>query len=184
MADVTINALSPITPATGLFLPASDSNTTGRVTLSQVCGVMTSAQITTALGYTPYNGATNPNGYITNTNASVAKAWVNFNGTVVTVVGAESRCEIRSSYNVSKVVRNTTGDYSVYFTTSFANANYCAQVTSGTNSVLGSNAPTAPAHCIGTQAVGNIRVFTYNPNTGAGAAGLVNRAIVNVAIWS
>jgi hypothetical protein len=59
MADVTINGLGDITPSTGLFLPASDASTTGKVTLSQVCGVMTSSQITTALGYTPFN-STNP----------------------------------------------------------------------------------------------------------------------------
>jgi hypothetical protein len=113
-----------------------------------------------------------------------AKAWVNFNGTVVTVVGSESRCQIRSSYNIDRVVRNANGDYSVYFATAFANADYCAQVTSGVNTTLGSNAPGAPAHCIGIQAAGNIRVYTYNPNTGAGAAGLNNKAIVNVTIFS
>lgn len=59
MSDITISSLQPITPSTGLFLPASDASTTGKVTLSQVCGVMTSNQITTALGYTPYN-STNP----------------------------------------------------------------------------------------------------------------------------
>jgi hypothetical protein len=59
MADVTISGLGDITPSTGLFLPASDASTTGKVTLSQVCGVMTSSQITTALGYTPFN-STNP----------------------------------------------------------------------------------------------------------------------------
>jgi len=53
MADVTISSLSPLTPSTGLVLPVSNGSTTGSVTLSQVCGVMTSAQITTALGYTP-----------------------------------------------------------------------------------------------------------------------------------
>ncbi len=36
MADVTINSLSPITPATGLFLPASDGSTTGRVTIANI----------------------------------------------------------------------------------------------------------------------------------------------------
>ncbi len=64
MADVTISQLGDLTPTTGLFLPVSDASTTGKVTLSQVCGVMTANQITTALGYTPYNGTTNPNGYL------------------------------------------------------------------------------------------------------------------------
>ena len=53
MADVTISNLNALTPSTGLELPVSDGSTTGKVTLSQVCGVMTLAQITSALGYTP-----------------------------------------------------------------------------------------------------------------------------------
>jgi hypothetical protein len=53
MADVTISGLSPITPASGLFLPASDASVTGKVTLAEVCGVMTANQIINALGYRP-----------------------------------------------------------------------------------------------------------------------------------
>jgi len=62
MADVTISNLSPITPSTGLVLPVSDGSTTGKVTLAEVCGVMTSAQITTALGYTPVDPNNMPAG--------------------------------------------------------------------------------------------------------------------------
>lgn len=46
-----------------------------------------------------------------------AKAWVNFNGSTAT---------IRTSYNVSSVTRNTTGDYTVNFTNALADANYSA----------------------------------------------------------
>lgn len=45
-----------------------------------------------------------------------AKAWVNFNGSAGTV---------RSSYNVSSVTVNGTGDYTVNFTNAFSDANYC-----------------------------------------------------------
>jgi hypothetical protein len=47
----------------------------------------------------------------------IAKAWVNFNGTT-------SPGTIRSSYNVTSVTKNGTGDYSVNFTTAMADANY------------------------------------------------------------
>jgi hypothetical protein len=47
----------------------------------------------------------------------IAKAWVNFNGTT-------SPGTIASSYNVSSVTKNGTGDYSVNFTTAMADANY------------------------------------------------------------
>ena len=46
----------------------------------------------------------------------LAKAWVNFNGT-----GAVA---IRASYNVSSITDNGAGDYTVNFTTAFADANY------------------------------------------------------------
>lgn len=47
----------------------------------------------------------------------ICKAWVNFNGTT-------SPGTIRSSYNVSSVTKNGTGDYTVNFATPMADANY------------------------------------------------------------
>ena len=52
------------------------------------------------------------NGVTTN-----ALAWVNFNGT--------GTVAIRSSYNVSSITDNATGDYTVNFTTALSDANYC-----------------------------------------------------------
>jgi len=136
MADVSISELPlAISGNANNVVPISNGLGTFGLTLGAVCGVMTSAQITTALGYTPYNGATNPAGYITSSSLpntqQLAKAWVNFNGTTGTTVANEFQCTIRSAYNVSKVVRNTTGDYSVYFNNVFADANYCAIISSG-----------------------------------------------------
>jgi hypothetical protein len=51
-----------------------------------------------------------------------ARAWVNFNG---------STGSIRSSYNVSSITINGTGNYTITYTTALPNANY---------SVAGSNA--------------------------------------------
>jgi hypothetical protein len=48
----------------------------------------------------------------------IAKAWVNFNGT-----GTPA---IRSSFNVSSVVRVTTGEYTINFSTAMPNTNFCA----------------------------------------------------------
>ncbi len=47
-----------------------------------------------------------------------AKAWVNFNGT--------STVAIRASGNVSSITDNGTGDYTINFTTAFADDNYAA----------------------------------------------------------
>ena len=52
------------------------------------------------------------------------RAFVNFDGTSVTNVSGEDRCTIRSSGNVTKVVRSTTGKFVVHFTTALPNANY------------------------------------------------------------
>ena len=56
------------------------------------------------------------------------RAFVNFNGTSylnVTVNGVtEAHCVIRSSGNVSKVVRNTTGTYTIHFVTPMPDTNY------------------------------------------------------------
>lgn len=63
------------------------------------------------------------NGVTTN-----ALAWVNFNGT--------GTVAIRSSYNVSSITDNGTGDYTVNYTNAFTDANYAVcvngyQTTSG-----------------------------------------------------
>lgn len=46
-----------------------------------------------------------------------AKAWVNFNGT--------GTVAIRDDFNVSSIIDNNTGDYTVNFSASLADANYC-----------------------------------------------------------
>lgn len=47
-----------------------------------------------------------------------AKAWVNWDG------NTGSGNTIRSSYNVSSVTRNGTGEYTISFTNAFADTNY------------------------------------------------------------
>jgi hypothetical protein len=52
----------------------------------------------------------------------IAKAWVNFNGTT-------SPGTILSSFNVSSVTKNGTGDYTVNFASALADANYASLIT-------------------------------------------------------
>ena len=195
MADVTINNLTGQAPTNSAVFPFSTTGVTPSTYKASLTQIKTALAISwadvsgkpsfaTVATSGSYNDLTDKPTIPTIDNSQLAKAWVNFDGTAGTTVGTEFRCTIRSSYNVTKVVRNATGDYSVYFTTPFANTNYCAQVTSGTNTVLASNAPSAPAHCIGTVSTSSIRVHTYNPNTGGATAALVNRAIVNVTVLS
>ena len=58
----------------------------------------------------------------------LAKAWVNFNGT--------GTVAIRSSFNVASVTDNGIGDYTISFTNSFSDTNYCV-VMGGYNSNSG-----------------------------------------------
>ena len=60
--------------------------------------------------------------------ARIAKAWVNFNGT--------GTVAIRSSYNVSSITDNGTGDYSVVFSTAMSDADYCTNMNSGDKAVV------------------------------------------------
>ena len=63
--------------------------------------------------------------FATLANSPIAKgaisAWISFNGT--------GTIAIRDSFNVSSIVDNSTGEYTVNFTTAMANANY--SVTTG-----------------------------------------------------
>jgi hypothetical protein len=52
---------------------------------------------------------------------TLCRAWVNFNGT--------GTVSIRSSFNVSSITDNGTGDYTVNFTTAMPDANYSIQAT-------------------------------------------------------
>jgi hypothetical protein len=96
----------------------------------------------------------------------IAKAWVNFNGTT-------SPGTIRSSYNVSSVTKNGTGDYTVNFTTPMADANYSANVTGAT--------PTA--------SIGLVNITRGNPTTSliyvasSSSGGLADTTFVGVAIF-
>jgi hypothetical protein len=77
------------------------------------------------------------NGVTTN-----ALAWVNFNGT--------GTVAIRSSYNVSSITDNSTGDYTVNFATALSDANYsfvCSAFRTSDETFVGrsSAAPTTSA---------------------------------------
>jgi len=83
---------------------------------------LTSANIGTAQ---LVNGSVIASKLGTNEQKQICKAWVNFNGTT-------SPGTIRSSYNVSSVTKNGTGDYTVNFTTAMSDANYSVNVTGTT----------------------------------------------------
>ena len=90
----------------------------------------------TALDTTASNGATS-NADNTALPLFGCRAFVNFDGTStsnVTVNGAtEAHCAIRSSGNVSKVVKSSTGIYVIHFITAMPDSNYACVATSDAN---------------------------------------------------
>jgi len=87
---------------------------------------LTSANIGTAQ---LVNGSVTAEKLGTTEQKQIAKAWVNFDGTLATPITP------RASFNVSSVTKNGTGDYTVNFATAMADANYSANISSsGTTS--------------------------------------------------
>ena len=95
-----------------------------------------------------------------------AKAWVNFNGT--------GTVAIRRAFNVSSITDNSTGNYTVNFTTAMSDANYStvvsADAASGLFGTISSSA---------TYLTGSVKVTTYN-----GSISPADHAIVCVSIFS
>jgi hypothetical protein len=79
---------------------------------------LTEAMRVTAAGNFQMNS-----GYGSVATAYGCRAWVNFNGT--------GTVAIRASGNVSSITDNGTGDYTVNFTNSMPDANYCNVFTAG-----------------------------------------------------
>ena len=68
------------------------------------------------------------------------RAWVNFDGTrdaAGNTSTANTARFIRASGNVSSVVRNGAGDYTVNFTTAMPDTNYCTLGTATSNRIAG-----------------------------------------------
>ena len=116
-------------------------------------GIITSAKIVDG---TIVNADINASAAIVGTKLSGvndAKAWVNFNGT-----GTPA---IREDFNVTSITDNGTGDYTINFTTAFADANYCAVGMAGSTSGGESGTMIVVSTKKNTsQATGNVRVST------------------------
>jgi hypothetical protein len=85
----------------------------GSVTLNNA-GV-TSIVAGTGISISGATGAVTVTNSSTVASATIAKAWVNFNG---------SSSTIRGSYNVGSITKNATGIFVINFSTALSNANY------------------------------------------------------------
>ena len=87
-----------------------------------------------------------------------ARAWVNFNGT--------GTVAIRGSANVSSITDNTTGDYTINFTTAMQDANYAATVTGLRDSQNGDPNLGEGFYSIATYLTTSLRVAIGSANDG------------------
>jgi len=78
---------------------------------------------------------------VTNVINGSAKAWVNFNGT--------GTVAIRRAFNVSSITDNSTGNYTVNFTTAMVDANYAnlATCTQGATGYIATGGTRATTTC-------------------------------------
>jgi hypothetical protein len=105
----------------------------------------------------------------------IAKAWVQFVGSSATING---------SFNVSSITRNSTGDYTVNFTTAMPNANYAvaggASINTGVvgfGSVSPFSSASSPYYIAPTTT--SFRMFvTYN----GGGAGAIDPAYASIIV--
>ena len=109
--------------------------------------------------------------------AFACRAWVNFDGTSSVDVGGETRCTIRAAANVSKVVRNGTGDFTVFFSTAMTDTSYAVLAVYGNGSASGAFSCNAP---FGTPTTAGVRVAVA---TVAVPPVLTDAGYVNVAIF-
>jgi hypothetical protein len=106
----------------------------------------------------------------------IAKAWVNFNG--------QGTVAIRSSFNVSSITDNGTGDYTVNFTTAMPNANYAVAATSTIQAgVSNAGCVVSTRNTSGTtpdQTTSGVRIITIGVSSPAEA----DVCQVNVSVFS
>ena len=108
------------------------------------------------------------------------RAWVNFDGTRNAAdTGASTNganVKVRASGNVTSVLKNATGDYTITFTTAMPDANY-AMTSSASPLNDPSNARVAMAKSAATYLAGSITIKTSTEGVGAADQNNVNVAI-------
>ena len=102
----------------------------------------------------------------------LAKAWVKFDGKT------GSTATVKDSYGITSVVRNSTGDYTVTFSSAFANTNYLMVASCKGDSSIGIY---ASEHLTVSPTTTTIRVQTWY---GYASASLLDSPAISLAFYS
>lgn len=108
-----------------------------------------------------------------NASGRLARAWVNFNGT--------GTVAIRSSFNVSSITDNGTGQYTVNFAAAMPDTGYCV-VAAGDTAAGGSSPRTVGVNATGTGGVAPTTT-AVKICSGADGASYADLARVNIAVF-
>ena len=166
---ISINGSGTITGINAGGLPDGVIQEADLATASVTADKLASNSVTTAkLGSAEQSG--------------LCKAWVNFDGTKDTT-GATSTANtnrlIRASNNVTSVLRNGTGDYTVTFTTAMADANYSATFGSAVE-----GASVGGFACINDASIPTASALRIRSvSTGATSTVISDKAYIHVAIF-
>jgi hypothetical protein len=174
MSKLETNTIDTISGSTTLTLGGTNATTIAQDSATTITGLKSTGiddnATANALTIDSSSNLQFNSGYGSVATAYGCRAWVNFNGT--------GTVAIREDGNVTSITDNGTGDYTINFTTTLPDANYCAnlsvaETSGGAAAVSGiyatSAAPTSSA----------IRVLCV----GNASDSLADTAFYNVAIF-
>lgn len=112
----------------------------------------------------------------------IAKAWVNFDGTLTSTAPYTSASAIRSFFNVSSITYNANGDYTLNFTNPFLSGNY-AVCGSGSNDFSGGGSTIHIASGQQSPTASSLRIRNFNESAD-NASGSISRSLyISVVVF-
>ena len=154
---------------------------TDTTTLTSADGVPSALKLTTArtINGVSFDGTANITVPATASGANVAKAWVNFDGTLSTPITP------RASYNVTSVTKSTTGTYTLNFPAGlFTNANYLVVCGSMNRQNSGNSTPDQTGILVGATNTPSLKTTTQLSIGYIGGGGQYDGSEIHVAIFA
>jgi hypothetical protein len=198
IADTKLATISTASKVSNSATTATAANTASTIVLRDASNNFSAGTITASLSgnaTTATTATTVSNSSITfaklstsateadNVAKRTAKAWVNFNGT--------GTVSVSSSFNVTSITDNGTGDYTINFTAALANATYAVSVCGSAGAATPASSGTAvPLSCFlypnGTAtnvlSTGSCRVWYAYPNVNNFCSSIVVDVLIGCVV--